>query len=440
MAPSRTKVASLLSLDMSGAFPNVSHDRLLHNLRRKGVPTALIQWTASFLANRQTTLVLGRWQSPPPPPPPHRVSTGIPQRSPISPILFLFFNAGLVEHCAQGMGRVTGLGFVDDVNILACGDSTEDNCHLLEKIHNDCLAWASRHGAAFAPQKYELMHLTRSRKFNMSASVQLPGGPKAPSPTVRVLGVLLDSKLRWGPHIRRTCDRAVQQCRALTALSGSTWGASFAKARLIYSAVVRPYLTYGATIWAPLQGTLRPAKRHWIGEPLERIQQQCLRAVTGAFKATNHQALEKEAAIPPLRAHIARLQLQARARLEASGARQEIDGACRRLRGHLAPRHGPHRPAGHTPGKERRAWAKDILWQHQRHMEDISNKLGLPPWPDNPRPGPAPAPPFGRPTPQTLWQAYQLAEQWCWDRWKELKGGPPPPHRDTNPDPGWLEA
>ena len=218
----------------------------------------------------------------------------------------------------------------------------------------------------------------------MAASIQLAGGPKTPSPTVRVLGVLLDSKLRWGPHIRKTCDRAAQQCRALTSLSGSTWGASFARARLIYSAVVRPCLTYGATIWAPLEGTLRPAKHQWIGEPLERIQQKCLRTVTGAFKATSRRFLEKEAAIPPLRAHIAHLQLQSRARLEASGARQEADRACRRLRSHLAPHHGPRRPAGSTPGKERHVWAKNILWHQQQHMEDISSNLGLPPWSDNP--------------------------------------------------------
>ena len=34
------------------------------------------------------------------------------------------------------------------------------------------------------------------------------------------------------------------------------------------------------------------------------------------------------------------------------------------------------------------------------------------------------------------WTAYQLAEQWCWDRWRELEGDPPPAHRDTDPDPG----
>ena len=40
------------------------------------------------------------------------------------------------------------------------------------------------------------------------------------------------------------------------------------------------------------------------------------------------------------------------------------------------------------------------------------------------------------PAPQTIWHAYQMAEQWCWDRWKKLEGGPPPPHRNTDPDPG----
>lgn len=34
----KKKVATLLSLDISGAFDNVSHERLIHNLREKGIP------------------------------------------------------------------------------------------------------------------------------------------------------------------------------------------------------------------------------------------------------------------------------------------------------------------------------------------------------------------------------------------------------------------
>ena len=85
-------VASLLSLDVAGAFDNVSHKRLIHNLRTKKVPSRIVKWTESFLRDRATSLTIGGRTS--------KVETttiGISQDSPISPVLFLFFNALLIE-------------------------------------------------------------------------------------------------------------------------------------------------------------------------------------------------------------------------------------------------------------------------------------------------------------------------------------------------------
>ena len=377
------KVATLLSLDTAAAFPNMSHNRLLHNLRRDGVPSALLQWTTSFLADRQTSLVLGRRQSAT-----QQASTGIPQGSPVSPILFLFFNKDLVNFCARSTGKVSGIGFGDDVNILVVGKDTESNCRTLERVHHGCTMWACHHGAAFAPHKYELMHLTRSlRQFNMTAGVNLEGIDKEPQQSVRILRVLLDSKLRWGPHVKRTAEKVAQQGRALTATAGSTWGATFAKAQLIYSAVVRPAITYGVTIWAPTEGLLQPAHRCWIGDALECQQQGCLRTVTGSYKATSQQQLEAEAAVPPLRAHITCLQLQACARMEASGVQAEIQEACARIQCQLALRRGHQCRPGTTPGQNCQQWAKTILWP-RRTMEDLTARLGIPLWSDGPPPPP----------------------------------------------------
>ena len=78
-----------------------------------------------------------------------------------------------------------------------------------------------------------------------------------------------------------------------------------------------------------------------------------------------------------------------------------------------------------------------VLWRQQQQREDSTTGLGLPPWSDNPQQGPTQHPTGHHSTPpQTLWHAYQLAEQWCWDRWRQLEGGPPPPRRLTDPDPG----
>lgn len=68
------KVASLLLLDVSGAFDNVSRPRLLHNLRKRRISAILVRWIGSFLSDRSTTLKLQEYMAPSAP-----VETGIPQ-------------------------------------------------------------------------------------------------------------------------------------------------------------------------------------------------------------------------------------------------------------------------------------------------------------------------------------------------------------------------
>ncbi|THC94012.1 hypothetical protein EYZ11_006521 [Aspergillus tanneri] len=48
----RDIVATLLTLDISGAYDNVSYRRLLHNLRKRRVPEAIVQWISSFLIEK----------------------------------------------------------------------------------------------------------------------------------------------------------------------------------------------------------------------------------------------------------------------------------------------------------------------------------------------------------------------------------------------------
>lgn len=92
----RKNVASVLLLDVAGAFDHVSHPRLLHNLRTKGIPEYIVKWTKSFLGGKSTSMTIGRRTSEV-----FSIDTGILQGSPISPILFLFFNAPLIENCTK---------------------------------------------------------------------------------------------------------------------------------------------------------------------------------------------------------------------------------------------------------------------------------------------------------------------------------------------------
>ncbi len=120
-------------------------------------------------------------------------------------MLFLFFNAPLIEECAKLKLPVQVGGFIDDIHLIAYSKSTESNYKVLRNAHEVYLAWAKTHGAAFAPHKYELVHLTRRpKRFNLEAVVNLGEAMVKPETSIRMLGLHIDGKLKWGPHLAKT--------------------------------------------------------------------------------------------------------------------------------------------------------------------------------------------------------------------------------------------
>ena len=126
----------------------------------------------------------------------------------------------------------------------------------------------------------------------MQATVQIQGHIAHPQPSLRVLGIHLDPKLNWGAHVESIQLRVEPQIQALGRLAQSTWGATFHKAKLVYNAVVRPAITYGAPIWAEPGMAGKIPKR--VIKPLRSIQRRCLKIVTGAYNSTSSKVLEHE--------------------------------------------------------------------------------------------------------------------------------------------------
>jgi len=204
-------------LDLTGAYDNVSHPRLLETIQKKRLPTWIRDITQGFLKDRKTSLLFDGQSSA-------KISTGtgIPQGSPLSPILFLIFISPLLEQTNPANLPQTSIGFVDDTNLVVWSPLAEKNCRTLERIHNTCLTWARKSGASFAPDKYQLIHLTRRRRADTTACIQIPGFDGKPQKLLKILGIWIDPKLNWKEHIYKAAEQGAKQLAALTRITGST--------------------------------------------------------------------------------------------------------------------------------------------------------------------------------------------------------------------------
>jgi hypothetical protein len=103
----------MLSLDLAGAFNKVPPAKLLKILQRKGLPEWMVQMVACFTQARRTRITYAGFESEW-----IETTSGIPQGSPLSPILFLFYISGLLEIFQDPAADVLGFRFVDDTNLV----------------------------------------------------------------------------------------------------------------------------------------------------------------------------------------------------------------------------------------------------------------------------------------------------------------------------------
>lgn len=287
-------VASLLLLDVSGAFDNVSHARLLHNLRRRRIDERTVRWIGSFLAERSTNINFDGYKSESYP-----TATGIPQGSPLSPILYLYYNADLIETCNQ-QDNTIATGYIDDVAILSWGRSTVETCNGLGRTMELAEQWATKHASVFAPSKFQLTHFTRTRqKFNIECQVVIAEQAIIPSTKSKYLGMTLDSALNWKQHIRGIKIKATKSIGALASLAGATWGASLLDLRKIYQAVVVPQIMYGCSAWS-IATEKRLGYTNQTLHCLNKLQARAAKIIAGAFRSTSGPALNVELYLLPI--------------------------------------------------------------------------------------------------------------------------------------------
>ncbi|EAQ90175.1 hypothetical protein CHGG_06794 [Chaetomium globosum CBS 148.51] len=274
------KVASLISFDVKGAYNGVCKERLLQRMKARGIPDELLQWTNAFCSERTATIQVNGYtseiQSLP--------QAGLPQGSPLSPTLFLFFNADLVQRRIDSRGGA--IAFVDDFTAWITGPTAQSNREGIEAIIRDALDWETRSGATFNVQKTAIIHFTRTIYKTDAQPFTIKGQIVKPQDHVKVLGILMDTKLKYKEHIWRAASKGLEAAMELKRLRGL----SPSTARQLFTCTVAPVVDYASNVW------MHVCKNKLAG-PINRIQRVAAQAIVGTFLTVATSVAEAEAHI-----------------------------------------------------------------------------------------------------------------------------------------------
>ncbi|KAI2736019.1 hypothetical protein DTO013E5_9174 [Penicillium roqueforti] len=300
-------VVSLLMLDVSGTYDNVSYDCLLHNPKKRRLGH-FVTWVRAFLTNRSTRIRMPEGTSDQVP-----TLTGILQGSPISPMLYLFYNADLIENCGSG---VTSNEWVDDVCFMAKGDSGRETIRKLKVACHKAGQWAEKHASVFDPKKNALIHFVNTKEVDPQYTSLTLRGPTvtATRTAERYLGYWLDPGLKFHHHREKLVAKASVSLQKLRSLAGSTWRVSLYAMRRIYQVVIIPQMLFNMSAWYQpmLTSKFKATKKC---QPFLAIQKQATCLISEAFRTIAAEALNTALHLPPISIQMTRMVKEAALRL-----------------------------------------------------------------------------------------------------------------------------
>ena len=294
----------LVLLDYSKAYDKVWQHKLLLAMDEKGVPLKFLKWISAFLSDRHARVRFQNSHSKT-----RVMRQGLPQGAVLSPLLFLFF----IDNLADELPDTTlNTLFADDVSAVATHRSKETAMEMAQQTVNVVAAWSREWKLDLNASKSEVAFFTTNTntlEYNWKPSIKLfsndlqqlfgDGEDFTFRDHPRLLGVLLDRQLCFGPQVKNITKEATKKLRLLRMVSNSEWGWSRNHLKNLYLTFGRSKLNYAAPGWQPWLSDTQIAK-------LEVEQNKALRIVTGQYKDIHCDTLRREANICSMETSIKR--------------------------------------------------------------------------------------------------------------------------------------
>ena len=230
-----------VSLDFSAAFDRVNHKALLYKLQLIGIGGPFLKIIENFVSSRVQCVKMdglsGSFSD---------LVSGVPQGSVLGPILFILFTSDMFNVVQNSL-----IAYADDTTLFAPISSPGDRISVNESLNSDLLniyEWCSFWGMKLNPKKTQTIYFSRSRTpFPAYPPLIINDETLKVSTQMCMLGVIMDNKLSFEPHIRFLAS-SISRKIGLLRKSNKIFHSSSINRRCFFSFLL-PIFEYCSPVW-----------------------------------------------------------------------------------------------------------------------------------------------------------------------------------------------
>ena len=280
----------LVAVDLKSAFDRIWRGGLLRDLAAMDISPGCLKWLRAFLTDRRAAV---RWDG-------LRskemvFKEGVPQGSPLSPLLFILGTRGLPIKIRE-TSSVRCDVYADDITLHVSSARVEDCQQEMQKALNSIDAWTADTHMEVAKDKTEAIVISLDPRETAGKSqprLQLAAADVSYNKTVKILGVEIDSQCTFKTQAVNATRKLKERNQVLSCMAGKSWGPKGSDIRHTYKAYTRPGGLYGCGVWGPFIAQTNLKK-------LETCNTRAARLITGCPSGSNNANTLAEAQLPTI--------------------------------------------------------------------------------------------------------------------------------------------
>ena len=281
----RNQKTIAIFLDMEKAFDRVWHAGLKFKLRLLGLPDGILRWISSFLSDRKMRVFvngkLSRDINP---------SFGVPQGSPISPLLFILF----VTDIAVNIKDTKISQFADDIALYYSNKIFEQSVLNLQRNLNKLDIWCKTWRMGLNPSKSKIIIFNHRLKRQLPSplNLKLQNTDITVFSEAKFLGITFDNRLNFKKHIEEITKEVRKTYFYILSLKSRNYGPTNKVMIQLFKTFIRSKMEYGSPCLITVPKNLLSS---W-----ESLQTDLIKHMFNFSTYINHNIIRQSANLPTI--------------------------------------------------------------------------------------------------------------------------------------------